>query len=863
MMATLEWPNVLSWPPVLAWPEVEQKSLPCDTKGDDYLFGRGGSWTEADAAAQTQLLLDAVLSGRISRERVAQSLERDARCLGDWERDIAFHPPGSYGRGMIEQLRARVRGYRTVLAAKGFSYESKGEGTCKQGERADLTGCTPATDEGGKQPSPKPEEPKAGAARISIGRSRRGFVPTPVAKLAQKQADAANELLVSRGKQPVKDWEIVMLPLDKVHPTQSGEDYDNASSRELARHIGKFGSSGREEDYWPIAVDEKGNIIDGNHRHAARKIAGIETIPVLRPKTTKVEEKPKPPSLQGNGKSLSTNSAVSAGALVPPPDTKALPKKGDFVNVWSPKRQQYFRYEVILVDANGRVYGRSEVTGERRSLNPCRGGPSGRDEWVSDDETIDSSSPNFWLDRKGLSEKAFPSIQDAGHWLADKWALLEGRYGRAGALTMAVAMLASMPIPGNIVAVVSAAEAIRGLSGFGKDFPEAEFLAKAMEGKPYSRVQRKSWTPPKAKGGFTGTRRDSRGAKICYRDGVRVPCEASGEATPLESKKPDEITDSPKPNDLDAIKGELEKLTPKDGLTKVNGHSVGNVGEGKFFFPDDSRPYTLEEAATRLLGFKPKAEIPKEEGSAEGSEDTTTTDVGALDKQLRKSFLKWSKSVKGKVKQAIQDYVSPSTDSGRSFRELNAALRKCPDERCLDDDQKEWMDSLRRALSAAPELKEPITVYRGLSIPKDQYEEFVGKLEAGGTLSLVGIVSTSLNERRAKDYARQRGDGAVIFKIKARTGLYVQPLADHFLKSEDAWEKEWGRNQEFVQSHKTRYTIGGVKESLEPVEVEAEQEQMAYLASQETPADGVVYRKEGDVWKSYRRDRVVELEEEW
>ena len=56
------------------------------------------------------------------------------------------------------------------------------------------------------------------------------------------------------------------------------------------------------------------------------------------------------------------------------------------------------------------------------------------------------------------------TVQSAGSWLADRWAQLEGRYGRKGALTMAVGMLATMPIPGNVAAIIAAAEAIRGVS---------------------------------------------------------------------------------------------------------------------------------------------------------------------------------------------------------------------------------------------------------------------------------------------------------------------------------------------------------------------------------------------------------------
>jgi hypothetical protein len=57
-------------------------------------------------------------------------------------------------------------------------------------------------------------------------------------------------------------------------------------------------------------------------------------------------------------------------------------------------------------------------------------------------------------------------VSDAAQWLASKWAELEGRYGRRTALTMAIGMISTMPIPGNITAIIAAAEAIRAIRGW-------------------------------------------------------------------------------------------------------------------------------------------------------------------------------------------------------------------------------------------------------------------------------------------------------------------------------------------------------------------------------------------------------------
>lgn len=58
------------------------------------------------------------------------------------------------------------------------------------------------------------------------------------------------------------------------------------------------------------------------------------------------------------------------------------------------------------------------------------------------------------LRRKGL-------LDSSARWLSSRWNVLEARYGRAQALTMLGAMLATAPIPGNIAAVIAAAEALR------------------------------------------------------------------------------------------------------------------------------------------------------------------------------------------------------------------------------------------------------------------------------------------------------------------------------------------------------------------------------------------------------------------
>ena len=91
------------------------------------------------------------------------------------------------------------------------------------------------------------------------------------------QTHAANAILRMLGRPPC-EFELREVLVADIKPSQSGEDYENASSRELARKTAKGQPSDRKQDNWPIAVDEVGTIIDGNHRHAAAMLNGRKVV---------------------------------------------------------------------------------------------------------------------------------------------------------------------------------------------------------------------------------------------------------------------------------------------------------------------------------------------------------------------------------------------------------------------------------------------------------------------------------------------------------------------------------------------------------------------------------------------------------
>jgi hypothetical protein len=109
--------------------------------------------------------------------------------------------------------------------------------------------------------------------------------------LRKHSEQIGNEMRAGRGLAPV-EWESVAVPVSSLIPSQTGDDYENESSRLLSKFVGKFNSSDRDPedddpgnlDYAPAVVDENGVIMDGNHRHAARTMAGLKMMDVVRPK---------------------------------------------------------------------------------------------------------------------------------------------------------------------------------------------------------------------------------------------------------------------------------------------------------------------------------------------------------------------------------------------------------------------------------------------------------------------------------------------------------------------------------------------------------------------------------------------------
>jgi hypothetical protein len=189
---------------------------------------------------------------------------------------VAFQPHQikSVGnRGTFDPASAKIHESKD---ASGHEHKGKGEGGGQFTSGGGGAGGAGA--KGGKNKK-APDDVKGSAMTPAWS-----DVPKEVAdRLVAQQAEAANQIRARQGK-PAVEYDLKFLPLGDVKPSQTGEDYDNASSRDLATRITKYDPDERPADYAPIAVDEAGVIVDGNHRHAAHTFAGLDSIPVLVPK---------------------------------------------------------------------------------------------------------------------------------------------------------------------------------------------------------------------------------------------------------------------------------------------------------------------------------------------------------------------------------------------------------------------------------------------------------------------------------------------------------------------------------------------------------------------------------------------------
>jgi hypothetical protein len=125
----------------------------------------------------------------------------------------------------------------------------------------------------------------AAAGKKSVPGSHVGLLNQWLTEQPQDAITAINRNVLSRKSGASHDYELRMMPVESVKPTQAGEDYLNDSSRYTAKELKTkdIYNIHRTNDALPIILDEAGNIADGNHRHAAAVLNGEKVIPALVP----------------------------------------------------------------------------------------------------------------------------------------------------------------------------------------------------------------------------------------------------------------------------------------------------------------------------------------------------------------------------------------------------------------------------------------------------------------------------------------------------------------------------------------------------------------------------------------------------
>ena len=111
----------------------------------------------------------------------------------------------------------------------------------------------------------------------------------------------ALQILPHKEKYNTSDYKVKILSVDKIKPTQFGEDYINASSEYEAEVYDEYLKGERsvedlrKEDFYPIVVDKDTmEILDGNHRHAVHTMLGIPKIKAILISKKPINEESKP-----------------------------------------------------------------------------------------------------------------------------------------------------------------------------------------------------------------------------------------------------------------------------------------------------------------------------------------------------------------------------------------------------------------------------------------------------------------------------------------------------------------------------------------------------------------------------------------
>ena len=220
---------------------------------------------------------------------------------------IYINIPQDKDFGMTAEIKAFDKKDGTLVAQSSFDYDKNGKLKGTLDVRPDKRRLGIATEI--YKLSEKiigdtifPEEKHTEDAKKFWQQKNRSFGPKtddnlnenilPQEKFAQEKnqdyVEQALKILPNKDEYNLKDYTVEILPIDKVKPTQFGEDYINASSEYEAEQYQKYidgeieAEDLRREDFYPIVVDKDTmEILDGNHRHAVHTMLSIPKIKAI------------------------------------------------------------------------------------------------------------------------------------------------------------------------------------------------------------------------------------------------------------------------------------------------------------------------------------------------------------------------------------------------------------------------------------------------------------------------------------------------------------------------------------------------------------------------------------------------------
>jgi hypothetical protein len=319
----------------------------------------------------------------------------------------------------------------------------------------------------------------------------------------------------------------------------------------------------------------------------------------------------------------------------------------------------------------------------------------------------------------GVKKQAIALAGKARAYAVKKFADLEAKYGRAGAIAVMSAVIAMtpVPVPGSSLAPILLAEGMRYVAGK---------LAKA------------------------------RPATESFEGAVRRLLQEAKDASGHEHK----------------------------GEGPGGGQFTGDGGGGS-------------------SGAKPaksnRRERPKYVGEPVDVE-VMEFDPHEANAQYKKVIERLGSDRAGRVLESVKEYTD------EAYNSLNSQMRKCPPSfKCLDPDMRGLFDDLEAAIDAAPPFKDPVTVYRAINVSPQLASELAAeaenKADDGSEFSLPSMTSTTLKASTALGFEKNKQQQQLMFHIKAKTGLYVDPISVN------------QGEEEIIQSPSTRYKVVGVADT--------------------------------------------------